>query len=172
MSLTDTDEAVATLFEYLNDNFSILASNLSENAAQETIFKVWSELLISLESALIPPLYGEVGNRIPLNPRQVSLVRHSVDLFFGCFHADGQGIGIPQKQLETARYKGLKEIFSVYSLSAQALMDEYTKSISVSRRRKPKVYILQLLRLKTSELSCVDGFIKEALMKRSSEQTS
>ncbi|KAI8803617.1 hypothetical protein BJ742DRAFT_682975 [Cladochytrium replicatum] len=97
------DKNFATICEWLTPTASVANSGKSLLLAQETIQRVWEELVEHcLKNMLVPPLYGQIEkDRKVLNKRQVSAVHSLLHRLRDFFYADGEGFGLPLKVLES-----------------------------------------------------------------------
>jgi hypothetical protein len=117
--------------------------------AQEVIKRIWDEILIVLESLLIAPLYGQIEReRRILNRRQLSVARWTLDILKDFFHADGEGMGIPHKVLESRKYTELVSLIKYYETDLTRLKREYELSLLGGRE---KAYLLKLIRFRNEK---------------------
>jgi hypothetical protein len=95
VTTSEVEEAVEPLTEYLNDTLSTLTSFLYPRLAKELLRKAWKEILVAMESVLVPSLFGDsvlipaLGRTKPLTERQVEMLGRVLDVLKGFFHADG-----------------------------------------------------------------------------------
>lgn len=142
----DADLALKPLAEYLDKNLEILCRSLSVPMAQEVIKRIWDEVLVVLEGIMVSPLYGRIGGeRRVLNRRQVSACRWSLSILKDFFHADGEGMGIPHKVLESRKYSELVNLIKYYEIGLERLKREYELSLLGGRE---KGYLLKLVRFR------------------------
>jgi hypothetical protein len=114
--------------------------------AQEVIKRIWDEILMVLESLLIAPLYGRIeSDRRILNRRQLSVARWTLDILKDFFHADGEGMGIPHKVLESRKYTELVSLIKYYETDLTRLKREYELSLLGGRE---KAFLLKLIRFR------------------------
>ena len=74
--LTDVEieQAIVPLFDYFDANLQTLNTHLSEATKQQVMSKVWKELLMTVESLLIPPLSEHPSDMKPLSDKEVDIV--------------------------------------------------------------------------------------------------
>lgn len=153
----DADEALKPLAEYLDKNLEILCRSLSTPMAQEVIKRIWDEILVVLESLLLSPLYGQIEkDRRILNRRQLSVANWTLNILKDFFHADGEGMGIPHKVLESRKYTELISLLKYYETDLSRLKREYELSVLGGRE---KAFLLKLIRFrmeKTESLAAAD----------------
>lgn len=142
----DADIALKPLASYLDKNLELLCRSLSTPMAQEVIKRIWDEILLVLESLLISPLYGQIEReRRILNRRQLSVARWTLNIMKDFFHADGEGMGIPHKVLESRKYSELLSLLKYYETDITRLKREYELSLLGGRE---KTFILKLIRFR------------------------
>jgi len=113
--------------------------------AQESINRIWDELLVILESILVPPLYGPIEKERRIqNVRQLTLVDYMINILQMFFHADGQGLGISVEVLEDEQFKNVKNVLTRYQTDLPRLKRECELGIESGRN---KDVILRLARL-------------------------
>lgn len=74
VSVTDIDDSLMPLTEYLDKNLKTLNENLSDTVFQTVILKIWKEVLVTLENLLVPPLSDELSNMKPLDELALHVV--------------------------------------------------------------------------------------------------
>jgi hypothetical protein len=145
MTETEADEAIFPLTDYLNKNFEVLCVSLPTRMAQESIRRIWEELLLIIEYTLIPPLFGPIEKERRLfNPRQLSLISIMLGILRDFFHADGEGLGIPILSLETTKYLDIQTVLSRYTTDLDRLKRECELGIDSGR---DKEVVLRLVRV-------------------------
>ena len=151
----EAEQAIAPLTEYLNKNLETLAVNLSTKMAQDVIMATWSEVLNVIDSIMIPPLYGALErDRRFLNRRQLSVAETCLRSLRDFFHADGEGLGLPIRVLETVKYLQIQTLMQVYTNDSARIKREYELSLL---KGQEKTYLLRLLRVR---VEC-DGWEKK-----------
>ena len=149
MSNEDSDTALRPLADYLDRNLETLCRYLSTLMAQEVIKKIWDEILIQIEALMIPPLFGSIDpNRRIMNKRQLSLADWTLRIMLEFFHADGEGMGIPIKTLETKKYSDVKTLIKQYHSDGARIKREYELSLLSGMEKE---YLLKLARLRSEK---------------------
>lgn len=142
----EADDALKPLADYLDKNLEILCRSLSTRMAQEVIKRIWDEILLVMEFLLIAPLYGQIEKeRRILNKRQLSVAGWTLSILKDFFHADGEGMGIPVKVLESRKYSELMKLIKCYQNDLSRLRREYELSLLGGGEKE---YLLKLLRLR------------------------
>jgi len=163
LSERESDDALRPLAEYLDKNLEILCRSLSTRMAQEVIKRIWDELLIVMEFLLIAPIYGQIEReRRILNKRQLSVAGWTLSIFKDFFHADGEGMGIPHKVLESRKYTELMNLIKYYQTDLSRLRREYELSLLGGREKE---YLLKLIRLRIERQVNIEGPEREELRK-------
>jgi hypothetical protein len=162
-SEVDESEAVASitpLIDYLEKNFSSICDQLELETARNVIGKLWNTTLSTCLSLAVPPLYGVVTQK-RLCVRQISMLRHCVDILRDFFHGDGGEYGLSYTTLDNQLYKDLLDLFARYHDSFQQIREVYEISFS---KQNDKPYLLRLMRL-SSNVEDV-AWLKDALLTR------
>jgi hypothetical protein len=73
-SLQDCEDSIAPLLDYLEKNLKTLNDNLSETNMQLVVLRIWREILLSLESVLLPPLSEQLSELKPLDDYEFHVV--------------------------------------------------------------------------------------------------
>ncbi|TPX33011.1 hypothetical protein SmJEL517_g04041 [Synchytrium microbalum] len=151
----EAEQAISPLTDYLNKNLETLAVNLSTKMAQDVIMATWHEALNVIDSVMIPPLYGAIErDRRFLNKRQLSVAETCLRVLRDFFHADGEGLGLPIRVLETTRYIQVQTLIQVYMNDSARIKREYELSLL---KGQEKMYLLRLMRVR---VEC-DGWEKK-----------
>ncbi|KAI8927542.1 hypothetical protein BC831DRAFT_451831 [Entophlyctis helioformis] len=145
----EADTALLPLTDYLNKNLETLCASLSPPMAQEVIKRAWEEAIVVVEGLLIPPLYGQIeaGRRV-LNRRQVTMAEWALRIIRDFFHADGQGLGLSIKVLDTRKYLELVGLMACYHDDLPALRREYELSLQGGR---DKEMVLRVVRFRAEK---------------------
>lgn len=74
--LTDVDieAAITPLFDYFDSNLATLNTNLSDEAKEMVLTRLWKEILNVIEALLIPPLSEAQSELTPLTDKEVDIV--------------------------------------------------------------------------------------------------
>jgi hypothetical protein len=73
-SLQDCEDSIAPLLDYLEKNLKTLNDNLSETNMQLVVLRIWREILLCLESVLLPPLSEQLSELKPLDDYEFHVV--------------------------------------------------------------------------------------------------
>jgi hypothetical protein len=72
----EIDADLTPFLEFLNTNFEILTDNLEEGLAFSVIKSVWTQILLDLESFLVPDLHSDIVDK-PLDEKHLAIVHHT-----------------------------------------------------------------------------------------------
>nr|CRX79212.1 hypothetical protein ls5931a1_00048 [Leucosporidium scottii] len=147
--LTDLEieDAIGDLFDYFNDTFGTLKQNLSSEAWDLVITRLWKDILTTIEGLIVPPLSDRPTEMKMLSDKEVDIVFKWLGFLVNFFH--GQGDGVPLEDLRNAKYREIVEARLYYDWSPDQLMEEAVKlmqkqllnrSDSISLGRSKSVY--------------------------------
>ncbi|KAJ3123539.1 hypothetical protein HK098_001842 [Nowakowskiella sp. JEL0407] len=155
----------------LDKNFSTLCDSLLPALSQKTITLVWTELLTSFQSVLVPGLYGSFSIKL-MNPRQVSLISLLLSSLKEFFHADGEGLGLSMSTLESRKYMRILLVLKYYDIGLERVKFEYEKG----KEGRDVVELLMLIRLRVEREEMTEGdriegrkWVEEMTRRRSSK---
>jgi hypothetical protein len=80
----DIEEALSPLFAYFHDNFSIMQQTLTSNAMIIVMSRLWKEVLLIIESLLVPPLSDKTSNQKALDQRELDIVFKWLNVSLTC----------------------------------------------------------------------------------------
>lgn len=116
-------------------------------AAWEVVMtKIWKDVLIVIESLLVPPLADQASDQMALTEREVDVVYKWLKASLRCtmtsklaklirqiltdfFYADGHGV--PIEDLRNSRYRSIINIRFYYDWSTDRLMEECVRLTSL-----------------------------------------
>ncbi|RMD42604.1 hypothetical protein DV735_g2557, partial [Chaetothyriales sp. CBS 134920] len=95
----DILNALKPLFAYFDDNFAIMNETLTSDAMIAVMTRLWKEVLVTIESLLVPPLSDKPSSQKPLTQHELDIVFKWLQSLFEFFHAvdeeTGQANGVP-----------------------------------------------------------------------------
>ncbi|KAJ1722397.1 hypothetical protein LPJ53_003191 [Coemansia erecta] len=119
-------EALIPLIDYLEDNLHTLFTYLYEDTANGVIGRTWSEVLVTLEDILLPPLRGpSKGHARPLTETYLENIYECLKHLKWYFGGGDDGDGISDEVLEGRRYAELMLVREMYFLTSRELIDAY-----------------------------------------------
>jgi hypothetical protein len=146
MRENEVDEELEVLINYLEKNFEVLCEKLPPVVSKAVIVRLWTSTLTSMINLLVPQLYG-VFSQKPLNIRQSSMFKISIDILRDFFHGDGGEFGIPKDILDSQLLENVRELLKFYHLDVVKIKREYERSLYGDE----KEYLLRLVRLLSAE---------------------
>ncbi|EEH18861.2 hypothetical protein PABG_01180 [Paracoccidioides brasiliensis Pb03] len=114
----EIEGALDTLFTYFDDNFSIMNQTLTAEAMRTVMARLWKEVLVTVESLLVPPLSDKPSNQRPLTQQEVDVVSRWLLLLLNFFNAvdeeTGEANGVPMDILKSPKYHEIQSLFFFY----------------------------------------------------------
>ncbi|KAG0297547.1 hypothetical protein BGZ96_005855 [Linnemannia gamsii] len=130
----DCDNALGQLLDYLEDSLPVLYDYLTTEGMTMVITRLWREMLITIETLLVPPLSTDISTRTPLTEIEMHVAFKIVEFIKLYLNGGDAGDGFPLKVLEIPKYKDLLTVRPIYDSSSEELMEEYNRSLSVPGR--------------------------------------
>ncbi|KAI5815106.1 hypothetical protein BZA77DRAFT_266223 [Pyronema omphalodes] len=143
--ITDADiaSALLPLTEYFNENFAILNQTLTPTAMTLVMTKLWKEVLVTLESLMVPTLSEKPSNQKPLSPKEAEIITRWLQLLLDFFHAKdeytGEATGVPMEQLKNTKYHELQTLQFFYFEKTEDLVrssERIANSIAARQQQK------------------------------------
>lgn len=126
----EIEDFLNPLFDYLNDNFAILARGLTEELKIKVMTQTWKVILQTIEGMLLPPLSSKRTPQQQLNSNEADIVFTWLGALKDFFHHDGAGPSM--EILQSQKYQLLVTIPVYYDLSTPELKKESEKMSSMS----------------------------------------
>jgi hypothetical protein len=127
--LQGCEDAIVPLLDYLERNLKILNDHLSETNMQLVIGKIWKEVLVALESTLLPPLSEHHSDMKPLDDYEFHVVYKWLELLKILFNGGEDGDAVPLDKLESSQYYALLAINVAYNLETDQLLEIYHAAV-------------------------------------------
>lgn len=108
----DSATALKPLFTYFDDNFAIMKQTLTDASMIMVMTRLWKEVLVIIESLLVPPLSDKPSTQKQLTQQEVDIVYKWLSLLFDFFHADSDGV--PLDILRSPKYHDLQHLNFFY----------------------------------------------------------
>lgn len=70
----EVTNALKPLFNYFNDNFAIMKTTLTDSGMVMVMTRLWKEVLVTIESLLVPPLSDKPSQQRPLTQQELDIV--------------------------------------------------------------------------------------------------
>ncbi|RAL63192.1 hypothetical protein DID88_004271 [Monilinia fructigena] len=114
----DVENALKPLFNYFDENFAIMKQTLTDASMIMVMTRLWKEVLLALESLLVPPLSDKPSTQRPLTQQEMDIVFKWLELLFEFFHArdeeTGEAMGVPADVLKSPKYHELASLNFFY----------------------------------------------------------
>lgn len=114
----EVENALKPLFNYFDENFAIMKQTLTDASMIMVMTRLWKEVLLALESLLVPPLSDKPSIQRPLTQQEMDIVFKWLELIFEFFHArdeeTGEAMGVPADVLKSPKYHELASLNFFY----------------------------------------------------------
>ncbi|KAL1981701.1 hypothetical protein VTN96DRAFT_2315 [Rasamsonia emersonii] len=140
----EIENALSPLFTYFNDNFAIMNKTLTSEAMKMVMARLWKEVLVTIESLLVPPLSDKPSHQKPLTMQEVDIVSRWLVLLLNFFHAvdeeTGEANGVPLDILKSPKYHDIQSLNFFYFEPTENLIrtSERMASATVMRQQANK----------------------------------
>lgn len=115
-------DSILPLFDYLNSNLAVLATDLSHGLLIKTMLEIWLIILNQADDLLLPQLLQTSTDKKPLSSLQIQIVFQWLNaLCIDFFHNNGQGPSL--EELKNKHYHRLLLIPHYYDFTTEQLMD-------------------------------------------------
>jgi hypothetical protein len=122
----ETANALKPLFVYFDDNFAILMQTLTSEAMIMVMTRLWKEVLITIESLLVPPLSDKPSQQRPLTQQELDIVFKWLQMLFDFFHAvdeeTGVANGVQMSVLKSPKYHEIASLNFFYAETTENLI--------------------------------------------------
>lgn len=126
----EIEDSLNPLFNYLNENFSTLASGLTRSMLLKVMTQTWKVVLHTVESLLLPSLSDRRTTQTQLTSAEADIVFHWLKSMRDFFYHDGNGPSL--EVLQSQKYQELMTIPVYYDLPTSELKQESEKMSSLS----------------------------------------
>ena len=118
--------ALKPLFTYFDDNFAIMNQTLTSDAMIAVMTRLWKEVLVTIESLLVPPLSDKTSAQKPLTQQELDVVFKWLQSLFDFFHAvdedTGEANGVPLNVLKNPKYHEIQTLNFFYFEATENLI--------------------------------------------------
>ena len=133
-------EALKPLLAYFDDNFAIMNQTLTTQAMMMVMTRLWKEVLVTIESLVVPPLSDKPSQQKPLNQQELDIVFRWLDLLYDFFHAvdeeTGIANGVPMDVLRSPKYFDIKTLNFFYNEPTESLIRESERMATATASRQ------------------------------------
>ncbi|ETI19976.1 hypothetical protein G647_08991 [Cladophialophora carrionii CBS 160.54] len=128
--------AIKPLFDYFDDNFAIMQQTLTSDAMKAVMTRIWKEVLVTIESLLVPPLSDKISQQKALTQQELDVVfkwLQSLLEFFNAVDEDtGEANGVPLNVLKNPKYHELQMLNFFYFEPTDSLIRESERMASAT----------------------------------------
>ena len=128
--------AIKPLFDYFDDNFAIMQQTLTSEAMKAVMTRIWKEVLVTVESLLVPPLSDKISQQKALTQQELDVVfkwLQSLLEFFNAVDEDtGEANGVPLNVLKNPKYHELQMLNFFYFEPTDFLIRESERMASAT----------------------------------------
>ncbi|KAI1845715.1 hypothetical protein JX265_008698 [Neoarthrinium moseri] len=143
----DIENALQPLFGYFNDNFAIMKETLTDATMVAVMTRLWKEVLMAIETLVVPPLSEKPSNQKPLTEREVEVVYKWLGLLFEFFNArdeSGEVLGVPAEVLKSPKYHELASLNFFYFETTDHLIHTSERMAAATAQRAQQAMQSQL----------------------------
>lgn len=135
----EIENALKPLFAYFNENFQIMKQTLTDESMVMVMTRLWKEVLLAIESLLVPPLSDKPSSQKPLTQQELDIAFRWLDLLFEFFYAKddetGEVLGVPEDVLKSPKYHELKSLNFFYFDATDNLIRTSERMASATAQR-------------------------------------
>ncbi|KAH9902182.1 hypothetical protein F4778DRAFT_736608 [Xylariomycetidae sp. FL2044] len=157
----EIENALQPLFDYFNENFATMKRTLTDATMVAVMTRLWKEVLMAIESLLVPPLSEKPSTQRPLSQRELDVVFKWLQLLFEFFNArdeDGEVLGVPGEVLRSPKYHELASLNFFYFDSTDNLIRTSERMVAATAQRQQQQLQGQLASPTANRLSAPAAF--------------
>lgn len=136
----EIEQAISPLFVYFESVLATLNESLSPDERLLVLSKIWKQVLMTLQSILMPPLSDKPTDMRPLDERHVAVVMKwrlfLFDYFLARDEETDEVYGLPVDVLRTVKYRELDEFATLNAMTTETLKLEYSRVVGCSRQKQ------------------------------------
>ncbi|KAH6660085.1 hypothetical protein BKA67DRAFT_530202 [Truncatella angustata] len=144
----DIENALQGLFTYFNENFAIMKGTLTDATMVAVMTRLWKEVLMAIESLVVPPLSDKPSNQRPLTERELEVVYKWLQLLFDFFNVrdaeTGEVLGVPAEVLKSPKYHELASLNFFYFETTDHLIHTSERMAAATAQRAQQAMQQQL----------------------------
>ncbi|RYP24747.1 hypothetical protein DL765_000293 [Monosporascus sp. GIB2] len=143
----DVENALQPLFTYFNENFAIMKTTLTDATMVAVMTRLWKEVLLAIESLLVPPLSDKPSDKKPLGEKELDVVYRWLQLLYDFFNArdeDGEALGVPAENLRSPKYHELASLNFFYFDSTENLIRTSERIVAANMQRQQQLLQSQM----------------------------
>ncbi|KAJ2904727.1 hypothetical protein MKZ38_007345 [Zalerion maritima] len=135
----DIESVLVPLLDYFDDNFTVMKKTLTDVTMQAVMTRLWKEVLMAIETLLVPPLSDKPSNQKPLNQKELDVVFYWKEKLFQFFNAkdeSGEALGLPDAVLKTPKWHDLGMLYFFYHEQTPNLIRESERMAAATQQRQ------------------------------------
>ncbi|KAJ0355121.1 hypothetical protein COL154_000712 [Colletotrichum chrysophilum] len=140
----DIESALQPLFHYFDQNFAIMKETLTDATMLAVMTRLWKEVLMAVESLLVPPLSEKPSSQRPLSQKESDIVYRWLEMLFDFFNAkdeSGEQLGVPQEVLRSPKWHELAALNFFYFEETQNLIRESERMAAANAQRAQQMLL-------------------------------
>lgn len=119
----EIESAIHPLFDYLDANNHTLASTLSRDAMQSVMSKLWKQILMTIESLIVPPLSDKPSQMRALTDGELDVALKWLKFLRDFFYVGGDESGVPLTVLQNPKFNEILSVRIFYDWRTDDLME-------------------------------------------------
>ena len=139
-SEVEVTNALKPLFAYFDDNFAIMNQTLTSASMVAVMTRLWKEVLVTLETLLVPPLSDKPSQQRQLSQQELDIVFKWLQYLYEFFHAvddeTGEANGVPLDVLRSPKYFDITTLNFFYFDSTESLIRTSERMASATAVRQ------------------------------------
>lgn len=139
-SEAEVTNALKPLFAYFDDNFAIMNQTLTSASMVAVMTRLWKEVLVTLETLLVPPLSDKSSQQRQLSQQELDIVFKWLQYIYEFFHAvddeTGEANGVPLDVLRSPKYFDITTLNFFYFDSTESLIRTSERMASATAARQ------------------------------------
>ncbi|KAI1489269.1 hypothetical protein F5X96DRAFT_670856 [Biscogniauxia mediterranea] len=135
----EVENALQSLFSYFNENFATMKETLTDATMVAVMTRLWKEVLMAIETIVVPPLSEKPSSQRPLTQQELDVVFKWLKLLYAFFNAqddDGEVLGVPAEVLRSPKYHELNTLNFFYFDSTDNLIRTSERIAAATAQRQ------------------------------------
>lgn len=142
----EIEDSLGPLCDYFFDNFSVMSQTLTKDTMRSVMLRLWKEVLLAVESLLVPPLSDKPSEQRQLGQKEMDIVYVWLDTLFKFFNAKdetGAELGVVQNDLKSPKWHELAMLNYFYFEETDNLIRESERIAAAAAQRAQQVLVQQ-----------------------------
>lgn len=132
------EAALAPLYAYFYENFAIMKQTLTKATMDAVMARLWKEVLMVIETLLVPPLSEKPSQQKPLGRKELDIVYQWLNMlliFFNAKDESGEQLGVPEETLKSPKWHELASLNFFYFEDTNSLIRESERMAAATAQR-------------------------------------